>query len=110
MLNEQSIEESLKAVIDDIARGELEQALRVLDVLNFESLQKRTPDPTKRFGRSELRKPIVAGEAFGMERVNATARRIGACRDALSRGDQKRAYDAARKALNCWQALSHKGN
>jgi hypothetical protein len=110
MLNEQSIEESLKAVIEHSEQGALDQATRQLDVLNFVSLQKRTPDPTKRFGRSGHRKSSVAGEAFGMERVNATARHIAECRDALSGGDQKRALDAAGKALKCWQSLSRKGS
>jgi hypothetical protein len=61
LLLEQSIEESLKAVIEHIEQGALDQATRHLDVLNFESLQKRTPDPAKRFGRSGHRKPSVAG-------------------------------------------------
>lgn len=100
MLNERSIAESLRTIIDHVEQGNFEQAQIHLDTLSFERLQKPIPDPSKGPGRRQF---IDPGGAFGTERVNAVARHIRSCRDALSRGDQKQALDAAEKALGRWQ-------
>ena len=100
MLNEQSIEGSLKVVIEHIQHGNLEQAELNLGALNFERLQKPIEDPTKGPGRRGFIDP--AGP-FGPERVNATGESIRVCRNVLSGGDQKRALDASQKALKRWQ-------
>jgi len=100
MLNEGSITESLRSVIDHLGRGNPEEGQLRLDALNFERLQKPIPDPTKGPGRRQF---IDPGGAFGTERVNAVGRHIRLCREAVRRADQKRALEAAKEALKRWQ-------
>jgi hypothetical protein len=100
MLNEQSIEGALRNIIDHLEHGNLEQAQLQFVALNFERLQKPIPDPSKGSGRRQFIDP--AGP-FGTERVNAVGRYLRSCREAVSRGDQKHAVEAAKEALKRWQ-------
>ena len=70
MLNDQSIADALGDVIEHLQQQNLEQAEATLEVLNFERLLKRIPDPSK--GRSLHF--VDPAEAFGNRAASRNGR------------------------------------
>jgi hypothetical protein len=97
MLNEQSIPQALRDLVDHLSNGNLNQAKETLEELEFERLLKRNADPSKGPSRS-----IDPAEAFGVDRVRQTGDRLRRCSSAIRSGDREGALREAQAAAVRW--------
>ena len=99
-LNEGSIRLTLNELLGSLQARDFKGAQSMLDMLDFRRLLK----PVSSDGQSGPIQFIDPAEPFGTERVHTVGQLLASVKASIGTKDQAAGIDAARKALDRWNA------